>query len=622
MERWPRRRFLGLCGAAASLPLLPRGGLAEIPTGVPLHGLSAFGDLKYGRDFTHFDYASPEAPAGGTFNFSPFYWFYNQNPKTFNTLNTFVRSSDAPPRMEMCFDQLMVRAIDEPEALYGLLAESVTVSADRNSYEFRLRPEAEFSDGTPLTAGDVAYTYRLFKEKGHPHLLLPLREAVDFVAVEDHVFRLVFSGRQSKRTILGLAEYPIISRAFFEKNPFDGSQLNAPLGSGPYKVGRFSPGRYIEYVRRKDYWARDLPVNRGMNHFDTVRIDFYLDRQAGFEAFKKGSTFYREEATSRVWATEYDFPAVTEGKVLKAAFPMEKVPHMQAWALNQRRDRFKDARVRIAIGNCFDFEWSNRILFYGSYERSQSLFENSDLKATGTPSPEETAILEKFRGQIPEEAFGEAVIPPVSDGSGSDRKLLRQALDLLKEAGWTRKGTLLRNEKGETLGVECLVNDPDLARIHEPFVKNMRAVGIDARVQPVDPVQYRARQSDFDFDMIMVASTFSASPTTEELEHRFSSAAASVPGSNNLAGTASAAVDALVNLAGGARSRAELTTIMHVLDRVLRARRDWIPNWYLANHRSAYWDMFGFKKSKPDYGFPIETLWWLDEEKAKAIGKG
>ncbi len=308
MERWPRRRFLGLCGGAAALPLLPWRALAQSPTEVPLHGLSAFGDLKYTPDFTHFDYASPDAPSGGTFNFSPPNWAYNQNVDTFNTLNTFVPRSDAPPRMEMCFDSLMVRALDEPDALYGLLAESVTISADRNSYEFKLRPNAKFSDGSPLTAEDVAYTYKLFKEKGHPSLLLPLREATDFVAVSDTVFRLVFSGNQSDRTILALAGYPIVSQAFFEKNPFDGSQLNPPLGSGPFKVGKFGAGQYIEYERRDDYWATDLPVNRGLNHFDIIRIEFYRERQAAFEAFKKGKILYREEFTSKTWATEYGFP--------------------------------------------------------------------------------------------------------------------------------------------------------------------------------------------------------------------------------------------------------------------------------------------------------------------------
>ena len=617
--RLRRRDFLALGAAAA---LAPRLAFAAVPSGVPLHGLSAFGDLKYGPDFDHFDYASPDAPTGGTFNFSPPNWAYNQNVDTFNTLNSFVPKSDAPPRMEICFDTLMTRALDEPDALYGLLAESVTILPDRNSYEFRLRPGAKFSDGSPLTAGDIAFTYRLFKEKGHPSLSLPLREATDFIAVDDANFRLVFSGKQSDRTVLTVVEMPVVSQAFFEANPFDGSQLKAPLGSGPYRVGRFAAGQWIEYVRRDDYWARDLPANRGLHHFERIRIEFFRNRQAAFEAFKKGQILYREEFTSKTWATEYDFPALREGKVAKRTFPAELMPSLQGWALNQRRERFSDPRVRIAIGHCFDFEWTRRNLFYGSYERSQSLFENSDLKAEGMPSPAELEVLETFRGQAPDAAFGEAVTQPVSDGSGRDRKLLRAAARLLDEAGWKRDGQFLANGKGERLSLEIMVRDPVFVRVETPFVDNMRAIGIDASLRLVDAAQYQARQADFDYDMIAAAARFSASPTREELEHYFHSRAAGTPGSRNLAGIADPVVDALIDMAGAAPDRARLVTVMRVLDRVLRARQDWIPNWYLPNHRAAYWDIFGFKETKPDYGFPVEALWWLDEEKAKAIGKG
>jgi microcin C transport system substrate-binding protein len=616
-----RRDVLKLAGAAAIAPLAPSPGLAAVPTGTPLHGLSAFGDLKYPAGFTHFDYASPEAPRGGTFNFSPPNWGYNQNTDTFNTLNSFVPKSDAPPRMEMCFDSLMVRALDEPDALYGLLAETVTISADRNTYEFRLRPGATFSDGSPLTAKDVAYSYTLFKEKGHPSLLLPLREATGFTAVGKDVFRLAFSGKQSDRTVLGIVEFPIVSRAFFEANPFDGSQLNPPLGSGPYKVGNFSAGRFIEYDRRDDYWADDLPVNRGLYHFDRIRIEFYRERQAAFEAFKKGQILYREEFTSKTWATEYDFPALREGKVVKRTFPTEKRPSLQGWAINGRRERFRDRRVRMAIGHCFDFEWTRRSMFYGSYDRSQSLFEKSDLKATGMPTPEELALLEPFRGEVPDEAFGEAVTQPVSDGSGRDRKLLRKAAQLLAEAGWKRDGALLVDDKGERLALEMLVNDPVFVRVESPFVENLRAVGIDASIRLVDSAQYQSRLADFDFDMVGVAASFSASPTREELEHYFHSRAADMAGSRNFPGTKDPVVDALIDAVGAAPDRDAMTVAMRALDRVLRARQDWIPNWYLANHRAAYWDRFGFKEPKPDYGFPVEMLWWADEEKGDQIGK-
>ncbi|MCT7374396.1 extracellular solute-binding protein [Chelativorans salis] len=619
---WPsRRQFLKLTGAAVAVPLLGRPVFAETPTETPLHGLSAFGDLKYPPDFTHFDYASPEAPTGGTFNFQPSYWYYNQNVLTFNTLNSFVRTGDAPPRMEMCFDTLMEDAWDEPDALYGLLAESVTISEDRNSFTFKLRPEARFHDGSPLTAEDVAFSYNLLKEKGHPQLALPLAEMVSAEASGEHVFRLVFSGEQSERTILDVVEYPVFSKASLEGKAFDSSRIEPLLGSGPYQMGRFSADRYIEYDRVEDYWARDLPVRRGLYLFDRIRIDFFRDRNAAFEAFKKGEVFWREEFTSRLWATGYDFPALRSGKVVKQEFPEERVADMQAWALNQRRARFHDARVREAIGLCFDFEWTNRNFFYGLYERSVSPFENTDFKATGASSPEELALLEQFRGQIPEAALGEAVIPPVSDGSGRDRKLLSEARRLLTEAGWRPRGQFLQNEDGERLTVEYMVRDQVFVQVTTPFIENLRAIGIDASIRMLDAAQYQARLATFDFDLVGFRMTLGATPTRDGLELVFHSKTAKVEGSRNLPGTADPAVDRLVELAGRAASRDELITAVRALDRVLRARRDWIPNWYSPSHRTAYWDMFGFKEPKPDYFFPVEALWWYDEEKAKAIGK-
>nr|WP_235911935.1 extracellular solute-binding protein [Mesorhizobium xinjiangense] len=617
-----RRRFLALFGGALAASVVPARGFAGVETGKPLHGLSAFGDLKYGPDFTHFDYASPEAPKGGTFNFMPPNWVFNQNPLTFNTLNTFARRGDAPQRMEMCFDSLMVRAIDEPDAIYGLLAESVTIGDDGKSYVFRLRSEARFHDGTPVTAADVAFTYLTFKDKGHASLVIALRELEDAVAQDERNVRLVFTGEHSQRSILSVATLPIVSKAFYSEHPFDSSQLEPPLGSGPYKVGRFAAGRYIEYDRVEDYWARDLPVNRGLYNFGRIRIEFYRERQAAFEAFKKGNVLYRQEFTSRVWATGYDFPAIRDGKVVKREFPAEKSPIMQAWALNQRRSRFADSRVRHAISLCFDFEWTRQNLFYGAYERSQSTFERSPYMAEGMPSPEELALLEKFRGRIPDEAFGEAVTMEVSDGSGRDRKLLGKAARLLTEAGWTRRDGLLRNEAGEVMAVEILVQDQVFVRANTPFVENMRAIGIDASIRLVDAAQFQARQLDFDFDMVGMAAAFAATPTGESLSNLFHSRAAEISGSRNFPGTSDPAVDALIEIAAQAGDRSTFTTAMRALDRVLRARRDWIPNWHAANHRAAFWDMFGFKEPKPDYGFPVEALWWADLEKAKAIGKG
>ncbi len=616
-----RRDVLALGGAALALPLLPGRSLAALATEIPLHGLSAFGDLKYGRDFTHFDYANPGAPKGGVFNFSPPNWYFNQSVLTFNTLNSYVLRGDAPPRMEMCFDGLMAAALDEPDAQYGLIAETVTVSPDRNSFTFRLRPEARFHDGSPLTAADVAFSYDLLKEQGHPEFSIPLLDMQEAVAEDDRTFRITFDGTQPPRLILTVTGFPIFSKADVEANGFERG-MSPLLGSGAYRVGRFSAGQWIEYERVEDYWARDLPVNRGLNHFDRLRIEFYADRQAAFEAFKKGEITYRQEFTSRVWATGYDFPAITQGKVVKREFPSEKRPSMQAWALNQRRARFADVRVREAVGLCFDFEWTRRNLFYDAYDRSQSSFERSDYRAEGMPSAQELAIMEPLRDSLPEAAFGEAVMQPVSNGSGRDRALLGRAAKLLADAGWTRQGGLVANDAGERLTLEILVQDEVFVRVDTPFVENMRAVGIDASIRRVDSTQYEARQRSFDFDMLSLALSFAATPTRDSLVNMFHSRSAAQEGSRNLPGTADPGVDALIDLVGEAQDRESLTITMRALDRVLRARRDWIPNWYAPSHRAAFWDMYGYREPKPDYGFPVETLWWFDAAKAAAIGRG
>jgi microcin C transport system substrate-binding protein len=620
--RLHRRGFLAGAAAGLAAPLLPAPLFAASPAGTPLHGLSAFGDLKYPADFSRFDYVNIDAPKGGTFNFAPPNWLYNQNVLTFNTLNSFVARGDAPPRMELCFDSLMTSALDEPDAVYGLAAESVAISADRNSFEFELRPEARFHDGSPLTAEDAAFTYMLLKEQGHPALLLGLTELVSAEALSPQRLRLTFSGRHNERTILNAAVYPILSKTYYTANTFDAATMKPPLGSGAYKIGRVSAGQTIEYDRVPDYWAADLPVNRGTNHFDRLRIEFYRDRQAAFEAFKKGDVTYRQEFTSRVWATEYTFPAITEKKVVRREFPAEKRPSMQALAINLRRPRFQDVRVRRAVAMCFDFEWTKRNIFYDAYERSQSCFERSDYRAEGLPSPEELALLEPLRDRAPAEAFGEAVLQPTSNGSGRDRKVLGEAARMLADAGWTRRGAALVDAKGEPLTVEILADDDTFARVFGPWIENMKAIGIAASIRVVDAAQYQAREASFDFDLTMMALSFGATPTEDDLANLFHSRAATMNGSRNLPGIADPAVDALVEAVGRAGDRQALTIAMRALDRVLRARRDWIPCWYSAVHRAAFWDMFGYVDPKPDYGFPVEQLWWLDRDKAAALGKG
>jgi microcin C transport system substrate-binding protein len=608
---------LALPLGATLAPLLPGRALAAGRR----HGLSIFGDLKYPADFPHFAYVNPEAPKGGRFNFSVPNWLFNQDTQTFDTLNSFVVKGTAPPRMELCFDSLMVRALDEPDAVYGLVAREVEVSEDGNTLLFHLRPEARFHDGTPLTAEDVAFSYNLLKVKGHPNLAEGLRELQNAEAIDATQVELSFTGRQSLSAPLEATGLPILSRAFWEGRDFEAATLDPILGSGPYKVGRFEVGRFIEYDRVADHWAAGLGVSTGFNNFDVLRIEFFRERAVQFEAFKKGLIHFREEFTSKTWATEYDFPAMADGRVKETEFPNEKRPSMQGFFINTRQPKFADPRTREAIGLLFDFEWTNKNLFYGLYQRRASFFGESDFAASGEPSPEEARLLEPFRDQIPAAAFGPAVSPPVSDGSGRDRTLFRRASDLFAEAGWTRQDGVLRDAAGQPLTIEFLVESTVFERVLAPFVGNLRAVGVGASIRLVDAAQYQSRVSDFDFDVVSSAFSMSATPV-ESLDAFFHSRLAARPGSYNLAGIQNPAIDALIEQAGKVTSREELVTVVRATDRVLRALHIAVPNWYASVHRVAHWDAFGWPAEKPAYGFPVETTWWLDPAKAATVGQG
>ncbi len=619
------RRTFGKLSAATMLagPLasMPNVSLAGNPTSQPLHGLSAFGELKYGPDYSHFEFVNPDAPKGGTFNFGISSWGYNQNPQTFDTLNTFVLKGNAPPRMELCFDALMVRAVDEPTAIYGQLAETVEISEDRNSYTFKLRPEAKWHDGTVVTADDVAFSYELLKKDGHPEIGIVLANLESAQSTGADTVVLAFNGKQSDRSILTVATMPVLSKAYYSAYDFLASTMEPPQSSGPYRVKRTKVGTFIEYERVENYWGKDMPFARGQNNFEVLRLEFYRERQAAFEAFKKGVVNFREEFTSKTWATEYDFPAVQDGRAIQKLFDAEKVASFQAWAVNQRRQKFTHPKTVQAIGHCFDFEWTNDNFFFNAYQRSQSFFENSEFKAIGKPQGKELALLNGLSANLDASVFEEVPLQPVSDGSGRDRKLLRRASQLLDEAGWKRDGSKLVDDKGVQLAVEFLIRSPTFERILGKFVANMKALGADATIRLVDPAQYQQRLDTYDFDITGMAFRFGATPTSESMQQFFGAANADREGNRNFAGIKSAAVDEIISRIDDASNREELAFTLQALDRVLRSTYSWIPNWKSANHRIAYWDMFGYPEPKPDYAFPIETYWWFDEQKARAIGK-
>lgn len=613
-----RRTALRFAGAAAVLAATRPFAWAAGKTG--LHGLSVFGDLKYPPDFKHFDFIDPAAPKGGRMNFSPPNWSYNQSVQTFNTLNAFVLKGDAPPRMDFCFDTLMAGAGGEPDSVYGLLAESVDVSEDGNAYTFHLRSGAHFHDGTPLTAADVAFSLMLLKDKGHPNISQVIAEMVKAEAGDNRTLIVTLSGKQNRYTILTIAALPVFSKAYYTAHAFDSSTLDPPLGSGQYKVGKLEPGRFIEYERVPDYWGTELPVNVGFNNFDVIRIDFFQEREIAFEAFKKGDVTYHEEFTSLTWATGYDFPAVTAGRVKKELIPSEKVASLQGWFFNTRLAKFRDPRTRLGLALAFDFEWTNRNLFFGSYSRLASYFGNSEFAAGGPPTADEMRLLEPLRSQVPPEVFGEPYVPPASDGSGRDRKLLKQASDLLAAAGWQQQGSDLVDSEGAPLEVEFLIDQAVFERIISPYVQNLKAIGVNAYIREADPAQYQTRLKIFQFDVVSIARNLGATPL-DGLAQLFGGKAADSPGSDNLAGIKDPAVDALLAKLAGVNSRAELMALTRSLDRILRAGHYWVENWYPANHRVAHWDLFGRPPTKPDYAFAPETTWWLDRARAAAAGK-
>src|SRR5437868_560942 len=606
-----RRHLFGLGIGALSAPLLRAASASE--AGTEAHGISVFGDLKYPADFHHFDYVNPVAPKGGVFSLIPSVRAYNQSYQTFNSLNAYILKGDGAQGMDMTFAPLMVRANDEPDAMYGLVAKSVQISADKLTYRFMLRPEAKFHDGSKLTAQDAAFSLTTLKTKGHPLIMVQMRDMVKAEAPDESTLVVTFAEKRARDVPLYVAGLPIFSKAYYATRPFDESTLDIPLGSGPYKVGKFEANRYIEFERVKDWWGADLPTSRGHFNFDVVRFEFYRDRDVAFEGFTGKNYLYREEFTSRIWATRYDFPAIKDGRVKREVVPDELPSGGQGWFFNTRRDKFKDPKVREAVINAFDFEWTNKTVMYGAYARTVSPFQNSDMVATGLPSPEELKLLEPFRGQVPDEVFGEPFVPPVSDGSGQDRALLRKAQQLLQDAKLPVKDGKRLLPNGEIFTIEFLLDEPSFQPHHATFIKNLGQLGIEASIRLIDAVQYRARVESFDFDTTTMRLSMSPTPG-DSLRPYFTSHAAATKGSYNLAGVANPAIDTLVDKATGAETRADLTFACRALDRVFRAGRYWVPQWYRTTHPIAYWDQFAHPPKPARYaqGTGAPENWWYD----------
>jgi microcin C transport system substrate-binding protein len=574
------------------------------------YGMSLYGEYKYQPGFTHFDYVNPDAPKGGTMRLNAI--------GTFDTLNPFTIKGVPASGIGELFDTLMTRSEDEAATDYPLIAESADLAPDRSAVTYTLNPKARFHDGTPITPADVVWTFETLRDKGAPMYRFYYGDVTKAEIVGDHAVRFQFKSGDNRELPAILSEMPVLPKAYWANRDFEKTTLDPPLGSGPYKIEAVDPGRSITYRRVPDYWAKDLPVNKGRYNVDVIRYDYYRDSTVALEAFKAGDYDIRRENSSKAWATGYDGPALRDGLIKKAVIPDQNPAAMQGWAYNLRRPLFQDPKVREALAYAFDFEWSNKNLFYGAYTRTRSYFDNSELAATGVPQGDELKILEPFRAQLPDRVFTTEYNPPKYDGSGEIRDGLRKALALLQDAGWSFKGEQLVNTKtGQPFAFEILNDQADMERITLPFVQNLKRLGIAATLRTIDVSQYEQRMNDFDYDMTVVVIAQSLSPGNEQREF-FGSAAASAPGSQNQIGIKDQVIDQLIEQLIAAPTRDDLVAHTRALDRVLQWGFYVIPQYHLPSYWVAYWDKFRHPEVSPKYALDLAT-WWIDPSAEQTI---
>ncbi len=612
MQRAVRGVIVATCLAG-----VPAAGTAQ--TEITAHGISTFGDLKYPAEFPHLDYVNPAAPKGGEMT----QWAFGG----FDSMNPYSVKGRPAGLSNAAYETILVNPSDEIGSSYCLLCSSMEYPDDRSWVIFNLRDDVQFSDGTPLTAEDVVFSYETFLTKGLTDFRTIFAEQVERAEAlgplrVKFTFKPGIPYRDLPQSVGGL---PILSKADYIANNRDleESSLEPFIGTGPYVLDKMDTGRSITYRRNPDYWGQTHPLNIGQNNFDTVRLEYYGDYDAAFEGFKGGNYTFRNEAASIKWATGYDFPAVTAGQVVKAEIPDGNKASGQAFLFNLRREKFQDVRVRQAIGMMFNFEWSNATLFYGIYARINSVWENSYLAATGAPGPDEVAILRPLvdDGLLPASLLtDDAVMAPTSGTRQLDRANLRAASALLDDAGWAvGSDGLRRNAAGTVLRVEFLNDSPSFDRVINPIVENLRALGVDAVLTNIDNAQMEQRQNPpaYDFDIIVDRAP-SNYVSGDDLKQYYGSATADVSSFNKM-GLKSPAVDRLIDVVMAAQTDDDLTTATRALDRVLRAERFWIPQWFKDKHTVAYYDLYGRPDAPPPYALGELSLWWYDADKAAAL---
>ena len=584
------------------------------------HGSALLDEPKYPQGFPHFDYVNPNAPKGGLVRLGAL--------GTFDSFNVVVAGVKGSPEqgLGLIYETLTTSALDEPSASYGLLAESFTYPEDYSSVSFRLRPEARWHDGKPVTVDDVIFSFESLKTNS-PTYAFYYANVTKAEKTGEREVKFTFDEKGNRELPQIMGQLMVLPKHWWEGTASDGRKrditqttLEPPLGSGPYRLKNFDAGRNASYERVKDYWGEKINVNVGQNNFDEIRYEYYRDATVLLEAFKADRLDFRTENSARNWATGYDFPARQEGRVVLEEFSFRATGVMQAFVLNMRRDKFKDQRVRRAFNLAFPFEELNKTIFYGLYERPSSYFFGLDLASSGLPEGREREILESIRDKVPASVFTTAYKNPVNDSPETIRNNLREADRLLKEAGWEVKNGRRVNAKGDVLTVELLSSSPNEERVFLPYKASLDRLGIMASVRTVDDVQYTNRTRAFDFDIATGLWPQSMSPGNEQREF-WGSQAASREGSRNLSGIADPGVDALIDKVIYAKDRDELVAATKALDRVLLAHDYVVPQWTSLKQRTARWNRYSHPETMPRYGgaaFP--TIWWFDEAKAAKTG--
>ena len=638
---------LGMTGLAASAraeATQPATNAAAAPAAAPTrhYALSLVGEPKYGPGFDHFDWVNPNAPKGGT--------LHGFVDGSFDSLNPFSMRGDPAGGLMLAYNSLMASSPDEASAEYGLIAEWISFPPDYSSATFGINPKARFQDGSPITPEDVIFSFEQEK-KAHPRTAFYYKNVVKAEKTGDHEVTFTFDVKGNRELPQIIGQLSVVPKKFWQGKDADGkprdmtkSSMEIPVGSGAYRVKSFDPGRSITYERVKDYWAKDLPVAKGQWNFDEIKLTYFLDRTPAFEEFKSGKLDYWNEISASRWATAYDFDAVKKGWVKKEALPVKRVAPMQAFVFNQRREQFKDVRVRKAFNLAFNFEEANKKLFYNLYVRVKSYFDNSELASKGLPQGRELEILNEVKDEVPPEVFTTEWKNPVNKTPEDFRDHLREASKLLADAGWTLKEqaaaddkcgffcgilrtvglssapteNVLRNAQGETLDAEFLIDSPEFERIVVPYVQDLQKLGIKASVRVVDSAQYKRRTDAHDYDIIVDNFAQSESPGNEQRDF-WGSASADKDGSTNTAGIKNPAVDKLIDKVVFAKSRDELVAATHALDRVLLWNYYVVPQWHYPFERLAYWDIFGRPATLPSRSAALMQVWWIDPEKQKAL---